>query len=45
MLLISVAVVAGCKDSGTSAGAGSESKPLVSDENTDLVTVSVTGAT
>ena len=47
VLLASVAIVAGCKDSGTStsSGTGSESQPLVADENTELVKVSVTGAT
>jgi hypothetical protein len=45
MLLISAACVAGCSDGGSATGTSSDSPPLVADENTDLVKVSVTGAT
>jgi hypothetical protein len=45
LLLITAACVAGCSDTGSSTGTSSESPPLVADENTDLVKVSVTGAT
>ncbi len=45
MLLITAACVAGCSDAGSSTGTSSESTPMVADENTDLVKVSVTGAT
>jgi hypothetical protein len=43
MLLIGAACVAGCSNSGSSTS--SDSEPMVADENTDLVKVSVTGAT
>jgi hypothetical protein len=48
LLMISLALVAGCQDAGTTssgAGSSSESAPLVADENSELVKVSVSGAT
>jgi hypothetical protein len=48
LLLASVAMVAGCQESGTTssgAGSSSETAPLVADETSELVKVSVTGAT
>ena len=45
MLLITAAGVAGSSDTGSSTGTSSESPSRVADENTDLVKVSVTGAT